>query len=283
MKTSLKHRENVHVRKWKVKEGEVITLLLASDLHLDNPKCDRKKVKKDFDEAVKRGARILLNGDTLCLMQGKYDKRSSKSDVRPEHKVSNYLDAVVDTSIDFLLPYAQHIDFIGQGNHETAIKRRHETDILKRLVDGLNHRAGTDIGLGGYGGFYITHINLLGHKIFSHKIKYFHGSGGGGPVTKGAIQFNRIKTMCEGADLYWLGHVHESMEAVYTVEYLTAQNRIKLKDILMVRTPTYKEEYVNGKGGWHVERGAPPKPIGGRFLEISATSRGGIKQRTYKT
>ena len=37
----------------------------------------------------------------------------------------------------------------------------------------------------------------------------------------------------------------------------------------MVRTATYKEEYNNGLGGWHVERGATPKPLGGRWLDMS--------------
>jgi hypothetical protein len=50
-----------------------------------------------------------------------------------------------------------------------------------------------------------------GAKI-SYRIKYFHGSGGGGPVTKGTIQFNRMSTMVEGADLIWMGHVHEDHE-----------------------------------------------------------------------
>ena len=34
-------------------------------------------------------------------------------------------------------------------------------------------------------------------------------------------------------------------------------------------TGTYKEEYQTGSKGWHVERGAPVKPTGGRILEIS--------------
>jgi hypothetical protein len=43
----------------------------------------------------------------------------------------------------------------------------------------------------------------------------------------------------------------------------------QLRDVLMIRTPAYKEEYDGGKGGWHVERGAPPKPLGGRWLVIT--------------
>jgi hypothetical protein len=33
-------------------------------------------------------------------------------------------------------------------------------------------------------------------------------------------------------------------------------------------TGTYKEEYMDGAYGWHVERGAPMKPVGGRILTI---------------
>jgi hypothetical protein len=35
-----------------------------------------------------------------------------------------------------------------------------------------------------------------------------------------------------------------------------------------VRTPGYKEEYQDGYGGFHVERGAPPKPVGAAWLSI---------------
>ena len=34
-------------------------------------------------------------------------------------------------------------------------------------------------------------------------------------------------------------------------------------------TGCYKEEYGSGSKGWHVERGAPIKPIGGRILTIT--------------
>jgi hypothetical protein len=33
-------------------------------------------------------------------------------------------------------------------------------------------------------------------------------------------------------------------------------------------TGTYKEEYNDGASGWHVERGAPVKPLGGRILKL---------------
>jgi hypothetical protein len=47
-------------------------------------------------------------------------------------------------------------------------------------------------------------------------------------------------------------------------------------------TGTYKEEYVTGDHGWHVERGAPPKILGGRILELSIT-RPYAKKDEYRT
>ena len=43
---------------------------------------------------------------------------------------------------------------------------------------------------------------------------------------------------------------------------------INHKPIHLMITGCYKEEYGDGSKGWHVERGAPIKPIGGRMLTI---------------
>ena len=252
-----------------IKPFEKQKILLLSDIHWDNPKCNRDLLIKHLEQAVELNSDILLNGDTFCLMQGAYDPRKNKSDIRPEHNKANYLDAVVDTAIKFFRPYAHLIKVVGYGNHETNILKRQETDVIKRFVDGLNAEMGTEIKIGGYGGWVVyKFMRKNSNSSVVYRIKYFHGSGGGGPVTKGSIQFNRMATMVEGADMIWMGHVHESQELTYSVERLNASGNVELRDILMVRTPTYKEEYNFGKGGWHVERGAPPKPLGGRWLEL---------------
>ena len=256
---------NVHTIRTTAKKLKV---LLISDLHWDNPHCDRELLRKHLDEAVKGGHDILINGDMFCLMQGKYDGRRSKSEIRPEHNNSRYLDSVVDTAVEWFAPYAHNIRVIGYGNHETSILRHCETDVIERFVTLLNNKTGSSVQVGGYGGWIIYQHWRGKSAVSSYKIKYFHGSGGGGPVTKGAINFNRMATMVERADAIWMGHVHESTEITYTVELLNSKHLVELRDILMIRTPAYKEEYNDGKGGWHVERGAPPKPCGGRWLEI---------------
>jgi hypothetical protein len=256
---------NVHIFLVPFEQRKV---LLLSDLHWDNPKCDRVLLKKHLDLALKGCNDVLLNGDTFCLMQGAYDPRKSKADIRPEHNVNSYLDAVVNDAIEWFKPYAKIIKVVGYGNHETNIIKRQETDVIQRFVFGLNRECGTEIQAGGYGGWIVYQFkDQTIRKTF--KIKYFHGSGGGGPVTRGVIQFNRMSTFIDGADMIWMGHVHECNEVIYTSEFLNKNHNVELRNILMVRTATYKEEYNKGLGGWHVERMSTPKPTGGRWLEMN--------------
>lgn len=247
------------------KNWEETKVLLISDLHWDNPKCDRALLKKHLDEALKGNHDVLINGDLFCLMQGAFDPRKSKSDIRPEHNVANYFDAIINTAVDWFAPYAHLIKFIGYGNHETAILKRQETDIIERFVTLLNYKCQSNVQVGGYGGWVRVHF-ADGVNSKSFNIKYMHGFGGGGAVTRGTIQHNRMSVNVEGADAIWMGHVHEDYEMTYTVEFLSNQDTVLQRDILMIRTSAYKEEYGDGSKGWHIERGASPKPIGGRWL-----------------
>jgi hypothetical protein len=249
------------------KNWEETKVLLISDLHWDNPKCDRALLKKHLDEALKGNHDVLINGDLFCLMQGAYDPRKSKSDIREEHNVANYFDAIINTAVDWFAPYAHLIKFIGYGNHETAILKRQETDIIERFVTLLNYKCQSNVQVGGYGGWVRVHF-ADGVNSKSFNIKYMHGFGGGGAVTRGTIQHNRMSVNVEGADAIWMGHVHEDYEMTYTVEFLSNQDTVLQRDILMIRTSAYKEEYGDGSKGWHIERGASPKPIGGRWLVL---------------
>ena len=254
------------------KAFEETKVLLISDLHWDNPKCDRVTLKRHLDLALAGNNDILINGDLFCLMQGAYDPRKSKSDIRPEHNVANYFDAIIETAVEWFTPYAHNIKLIGYGNHETNILKRQETDIIERFVTLLNYKTGSDIQVGGYGGWIRYNFNYGKlDQVVSYKIKYMHGFGGGGAVTRGTIQHNRMSVNVENADAIWMGHVHEDYEMTYTVECLSNKDTIVLRDILMVRTSAYKEEYGDGSKGWHIERGASPKPVGGRWLILIPT------------
>jgi hypothetical protein len=266
----IKHAKNVHVVET---QGKNVRIAMLSDIHWDNPKCDWVHLKRHLDYCVQENIPIMINGDFFCLMQGRGDKRSSKSDIRPEHNNSRYLDSVVETAVDWWSPYAHLLTVIGYGNHETAIIKWQETDILQRFVDLLNYKNNTSVYTGGYGGWLILkHKDFSGNNEMSTKVKYFHGSGGGGVVTKGAINLTRALEMCEDFDVFTMGHIHENSSRNDVREFIHNNSRtgysVKHKDLHLMITGAYKEEYEDGSKGWHVERGAPPKPIGGRILTI---------------
>jgi len=263
-----KHTRNIH--EVTCQSGQ--EFLLVSDLHWDNPHCDRGLLKNHLDEAVKRNAAIILNGDTYCCMGGKYDRRADKSLIRPEHNTDRYFDAIVDTSVEWFAPYAKNILLIGYGNHETAIIKHGETDLLQRFASTLNYATGSAVQVGGYGGtidIRVLHDTIRGVNFVVH---YFHGSAGGGPVTRGVISDQRLLAGTEGYDLTWQGHVHELYYHQNMVHrYDRSTKTLIQKPIHQLRTATYKEEWDGGYMGFHTERGRGPKPLGGYWLKLETS------------
>jgi UDP-2,3-diacylglucosamine pyrophosphatase LpxH len=249
-------------------------LAILSDLHWDNPKCDRDMLKRHLDYCLKESIPVMVVGDLFCLMQGKGDRRGNKSDIRPEHNNAKYLDSVVETAVEWFSPYANILTVLGYGNHETAIIKYQETDLLQRFVDLMNYKNKSNIFTGGYGGWLVIKKNIRTNTSMSKTLKYFHGSGGGGIVTKGAINLTRALETYENMDVFVMGHIHENAsrnDVRDALQYNTGKHTYELiqKQIHLAITGTYKEEYVDGFGGWHVERGAPIKPLGGRILTLN--------------
>ena len=267
----IKHEKNIHELRV---EGSSFRMGMFSDIHWDNPKCDWNLLKHDLDFCLKNEIPIMFNGDTFCLMQGAYDPRKMKGDIRPEHNNARYFDSIIETAVDFFLPYAHLLTVVGYGNHETSIIKRQETDVIQRFVTLLNYKAGSNVMTGGYGGWLIVNQLLKAKSNITQatKIKYFHGSGGGGLVTKGALNLTRAMEMYEGYDVFTMGHIHENSARNDVRDSInfhpTKGYYFNHKQIHSMITGTYKEEYIDGLYGWHVERGAPMKPVGGRLLTI---------------
>jgi len=267
----IKHEKNIHELRV---EGSSFRMGMFSDIHWDNPKCDWNLLKHDLDYCLKNEIPIMFNGDTFCLMQGAYDPRKMKGDIRPEHNNARYFDSIIETAVDFFLPYANLMTVVGYGNHETSIIKRQETDVIQRFVTLLNYKAGSNVMTGGYGGWLIVNqlVKAKSNITQATKIKYFHGSGGGGLVTKGALNLTRAMEMYEGYDVFTMGHIHENSarnDVRDSINFHPSKGYyFNHKQIHSMITGTYKEEYINGLYGWHVERGAPMKPVGGRLLTI---------------
>lgn len=242
--------------------------LLRGDVHRDNPHCDQELEKKHLDQALERDAGIIDVGDLFCAMQGKYDKRSNKSDVRPEHQNGEYLDSLVRTAADFYAPYAKNIVALGYGNHETAILSRHETNLTERLAERLREKTGALVPVTGYTGW-VRFILESGNKRTCRTLWHMHGYGGGGPVTQDTIQAQRQNAYVEGADILMSGHVHQRWIQENMKIYLDSNGEVKQRHSWYVKTATYKEEYGSGAGGWHIGTGKPPKPLGAWWLKLT--------------
>lgn len=253
--------KNVHIIDCDPKKEHHV--LLISDAHWDNAQCNLKLLQADLEEAVKRNAAILSFGDHFCLMQGKWDKRSKKDDLRPEFQTDTYLDTILEEAREWHEPYAPWIALMGYGNHETAIIKHHETDITKRFTRMLFNTGGTTL-LGGYNG----HVRWSFGRGQKYTAFYSHGFGGGGPVTKGAIDYNRLAEWNDGMDAIICGHVHWKSCVPVAKNVLGTDNVVRKKILHYVRTGTYQESYGKGERGFHVERGQGPRPLGGYWLRL---------------
>ena len=260
-----KHR-NVHVV--KCAEAMEWWALLLTDVHWDNPKCERGLLTRHLDEAKARNAAVISAGDFFCAMQGKWDKRASKVDLRPEHQTDDYLDSLVDTATDWLEPYRDVLAVFGDGNHEKSIQKRHETNLTERLCARLRDR-GSKVKRGGYGGwvrFEIQEAN--GRRGGSRNLFYHHGAGMDPAVTKGLIEHERMAAWLDGADVVLTGHIHQlNYTRTRRVSLDNADNVVK-RTVHWLRAGSYKDDYADGAAGHHVERNRGPRPLGGWWVRF---------------
>lgn len=240
--------------------------LLSSDRHHDSAHADHSLEKLHLDMALARNAHVLDFGDLFDAMQGKQDKRSSYTDLRPEFLGrSDYYDAITEYNAKFYKPYANIFLVAGRGNHESKVSDKAGTDLTSNLVMKLNEGKTdpqTFTHSGGYGGWVKFQFTISKTQKQSYNLKYMHGWGGGGPVTRGVIDTNRQAVYLPDADIVVNGHTHDNYYMPVARERITQKGEIHHDLIHFIRTPSYKNDFGDGSGGWHVETGKPPKPRG---------------------
>jgi len=261
-------------------------VLLRSDVHHDNPKCDQALEKKHLDEAMEYSAPVIDNGDLFCAMQGKWDKRSNKNALREEHRGGNYFDLLVDTAAEFYRPYKDIFAVLGKGNHETAITNRHETDLTDRLSAKMRSY-GSRVEASGYGGWVIFQFREMKappEKQIKDSVRlyHFHGTGGGGPVTRGTIQTNRIAVFTPDADVVLTGHTHDEWTVTIPRQRISVGNQLYQDEQLHIRAPGYKDAWADGSSGWEVEKMLGPKALGSAWLKFSWDPRGRVAIDTLR-
>lgn len=251
--------------------------LLMADNHFDSIYSNRDLMTIHFDKALERNAHILILGDWFDAMQGRFDPRRSMAELRSEYRKDNYYDFVVQDSRDYLLPYATLLDVLCDGNHELAVLKNANTNLTDRLVFSLKDKTTSKVVHGGYGGWVRIVFNLIygnGSKVktINKKMKYFHGSGGDAPVTKGTIATNRQAVYLPDANMVVNGHSHNQYHLAIARERLTSRGNLHFDLQHHIRVPGYKQSYGDGTTGWDITRGAPPKPIGAMWVKFTPTA-----------
>ena len=267
-----KKSSNVLAARFNVSAGWEQWFMLRSDAHHDSSACNRALELRHLELARQRKAYILDFGDLFDVMQGRYDPRKAYPDMRKEYLADlqdgkSYFNIITDDANKFYSPYKDLWMLQGVGNHETTVAKNSDINLIDLFVKGMQNDGGI-INKGGYGGWVMFQFLISGTERTSIKLKYFHGAGGGGPVTKGVIQSNRQAVFLPDADIVINGHIHEAWTLALPRERISSHGIISQDLQYHVRTPTYKCDYGQGESGWHVERGAPPKPMGCVWLRI---------------
>lgn len=246
---------------------------VSSDWHWDSVHCDRERLASDLATAKRLNAAVLSLGDLFDVMGGKFDPRGSKDGLRSELCHGNYFDQIVDQSAEWLRPYASQLALITPGNHETAIRKRQETCLTTRLVERLR-QMGSPVRQGGYAGWLMLRAirgpnkrrdrsTGTGSPTALHRLWYHHGYGGGGPVTRGVIDFSRYLSDVD-ADSVVAGHVHQRTLIEASRQRLSPNGIPRVRPMFLVRSASYKSESVTD--GWAVEKGMSSRPLGGWWL-----------------
>lgn len=269
---------NVHYFSFSTSTNHTLPTLFCSDLHIDSIHCKREELKKDFNIIREQGGKIFIFGDVFDVMGSFGDKRLQREYIDPQFIQSGrtYLDLIVEFGIEFLRPYAQNIAFISQGNHETAMRKFHNTDILRRIVYELNREPDTNIQLGDYSGWLNLKFNVSKTHSNSINVHYHHGFGGNAARSKGMLGVQIEAFKYPDANILVRGHTHQKWYDPSTTRVrLNSRGKVYKDKIRFIQSGSYVDGVADGKGGWVVEKNFNPTDIGGWFVNFTPKLSGG--------
>ncbi len=230
------------------KAGSSFYVHLMSDLHIGAPTVNYRLIQAELEIAKQNGWRVMINGDVFDAIITKDAKRFSPTAIHSRlHGRDDILNAAVDWAFEILSPYAEIIDMIGVGNHETSIEKYGSVDLVAMLIDKLKPAITAKdhvIHHGGYCGIVRYSFQCKGgNSRQSLRIFYHHGSGGASPVSQGLPNLFRMGNWVEGVDIIWTGHTHNRVTTHDTVMSMDAGGNIVAKQRRNIVTGAYMDTY----------------------------------------
>lgn len=278
---------------------EIAGIRLLSDLHIGASDLSYRFLQDELREAQAYNDRILINGDVFDAIFPGDRKRfvSGVAHSRIAHR-RDQVNAIIDMAMEILSPYADLIDMIGVGNHDTAVEKYHNTDpvllLIRELERTLPKKSGHQIHYGGYCGFVRYNFQPVtngdsraaGQRLFD--IFYHHGAGGAAPVTKGMIDANRKQWII--ANVRWQGHKHNRWAAQTTLMQCPRDgDRPQILPVWDIFTGSYYETYhgqsqksvrANGRrSSYAADAGMHPQGKGGARIEVTRDSNDNLVSR----
>jgi hypothetical protein len=221
--------------------GKTLKIGLFSDAHVDSNECDIESLTRDLAICKKEDRYIMFGGDLFDAIIHTDKKRYTPS--VGEGKKDAEINVKIEKVVDLLKPYVDNILFVGRGNHEESILKYSGVDILDLTVKELNHfKKNGEIQKGNYQNFIrFSFTDCRGKISASYDIFQHHGAGGSSPVTKGALDFNKL-LHGTNAELVWIGHKHNS-NIVYSDPIMSVDmyGEVKMKNRQAVMTPSYQK------------------------------------------
>lgn len=223
-------------------------ITLQTDHHLGAANTDEQLIREELGTAAANGDRVLLGGDLFDLILPTDRKRWTPNANHPRLRGRvDLINEVVEMAEEVFGPYADLIDGVGIGNHETAAERNHHVDAVKLLLKALQLRRSPGLPAIQQLGYtaYIEYgiFTQKGVKKDRYVVWYTHGSGTD-KTAAGALSRLSKQTQAFAADLYWSGHSHARGQASELM-YHAGKNGGGLisKDVRVVVTGSYLTAY----------------------------------------
>lgn len=218
--------------------GVPTKLALFSDIHFDSPDCDQDTFKDHLNYCLKDQRYMLFGGDFFDAILLKDQKRAVNHLME---RTDNQINVKLEEAAHFLSPYKDYILFMGRGNHEESILKYNGLDMLQLLVALLNGGKTDKIQYGNYSNFLRFSWIKGKYPAVHYTIYQTHGLGANSPVSKGAIDFNRILHGTD-ADLAWCGHKHNSLFlASDPLMTINQDGEVIMKNRQAIMTPSYQK------------------------------------------
>jgi hypothetical protein len=224
--------------------------VLSSDWHYE-PYSDNSLLYDMLERAKTDGMRVFGFGDLFDAIFPTDNRRRSATTMK-QSQTDGPINEIMNAAEEFFAPYADVIDFLSYGNHETTVLKWSNFDPVQDLHSRLSrHRTlESPILRGRYSGFLLlrfTREKQPKNGVQRVVMYYDHGRGGNPEVTKGTISLERMYTE-HVADVYFMGHIHKAViDPSRTTSFVDGNNRQQRRPKYGVVNPSLTVSQADGR------------------------------------